>query len=250
MEPLRLNTKRVRFRNPAIFPILSNIQIIEKSMKESLKKLKNRLSGGFLPTLIYLALRALNATMRIRVVGGEIPRAFHERGEGVIVAFWHSRLLMSPLAYMGKNMNVLISSHGDGELIANATKGFGFNPVRGSSSKGGVEAMRELVRLGRNNSDLAITPDGPRGPAEVVKSGVAHVARATGLSILPFSFASSRFRRFDSWDRFLLPYPFTRGVFVWGEPLCYRKGEAMEAFRLRIEEALRDTTRRADTYQF
>lgn len=219
-------------------------------MKESLKKLKNRLSSGFLPALIYLAVRALYATMRIKVVGGEIPRPFHDRGEGVIVVFWHNRLLLSPYAYMGKDLNVLISSHGDGELIANATRGFGFSPVRGSSSKGGAEAMRELVRLGRKNSDMAITPDGPRGPAEVVKPGVAHVARLTGRPILPLSFASSRFKRFNSWDRFLLPYPFSRGVFVWGEPLYYRKGEALEAFRLRIDEALRDTTRRADEYQF
>jgi lysophospholipid acyltransferase (LPLAT)-like uncharacterized protein len=219
-------------------------------MKESLKKLKNRLNSGFLPALIYLAVRALYATMRIMVVGGEVPRPFHDKEEGVIVVFWHNRLLMSPFAYMGKDMNVLISSHGDGELIANAMKRFGFHPVRGSSSKGGAEAMIELVRLGRKNSDMAITTDGPRGPAEVVKLGAAHLARLTGRPILPLSFASSRFRRFDSWDRFLLPYPFSLGVFVWGEPLYYRKGEAMEAFRLRIEDALRDTTRRADEYQF
>ena len=219
-------------------------------MKKSLKKLKSRLTSGFLPALIYLCVRALYASIRVRVVGEEIPRVFHERGEGIIVVFWHSRLLLSPFAYMGKDMNVLISSHGDGELIANATKRFGVHPVRGSSSKGGTEAMREMVRLGRKNSDLSITPDGPRGPAEVVKSGVAHVARVTGRPILPLSFSSSRFRRFDSWDRFLLPYPFSSGVFVWGEPLYYRKGEAMEAFRLRIEEALRDTTRRADEYHF
>jgi lysophospholipid acyltransferase (LPLAT)-like uncharacterized protein len=219
-------------------------------MKESLKKLKNRLSSGFLPALIYLAVRVLYATMRIRIVGGEIPRPFHDREEGVIVVFWHNKLLMSPFAYMGKDMNVLISSHGDGELIANAIKWFDFHLVRGSSSKGGAVAIRELVRLGRKNSDMAITPDGPRGPAEVAKQGVAHVARVTGRPILPLSFASSRFRRFDSWDRFLLPYPFSSGVFVWGEPLYYRKGETLETFRLRIEEALRDTTRRADEYQF
>jgi lysophospholipid acyltransferase (LPLAT)-like uncharacterized protein len=219
-------------------------------MKDFLRALKNRLASGFLPALIYIAIRVLFATMRIRVVGGEIPRSYHDRDEGVIVVFWHNRLLMVPLAYMGKDMNVLISSHGDGELIANATKRFGFHLVRGSSSKGGAEAIRELVRLGRKNSDMAITPDGPRGPVEVVKQGVAHVARVTGRPILPLSFSSSRFRRFNSWDRFLLPYPFSRGVFVWGEPLYYRKGEELEVFRRRIDEALRDTTRRADTYPF
>ncbi len=215
-------------------------------MKDFLRALKNRLAGGFLPALIYLAIRVLFATMRIRIFGEEMVRPFHDRGEGVIVIFWHNRLLMAPLAYMGKDMNVLISSHGDGEIIANATKRFGFRLVRGSSSKGGAEAIRGLVRLGRRNSDLAITPDGPRGPAEVVKQGVAYVARATGRPILPLAFASSRFKRFNSWDRFLLPYPFSRGVFVWGEPLCYRKGEELETFRLRIEEALRDATRQAD----
>lgn len=217
-------------------------------MKDLLRNLKNRLAGGALPALIYLVLRLLYATMRIRVVGGEIPRPLHDRGEGIIVAFWHSRLLMCPFAYMGRDMNVLVSSHGDGELIANVTKGFGFRLVRGSSSKGGAVAIRELVQLGNKNSDLAITPDGPRGPAEVVKQGVAHVARITGRPILPLGFASSRSKRFNSWDRFLLPYPFSRGVFVWGEPLFYQKGEPLEVFRLRIEEALLDTTRRADEY--
>jgi lysophospholipid acyltransferase (LPLAT)-like uncharacterized protein len=215
-------------------------------MKNLLRKLKIRLAGRVLPALIYRIVRLLYASMRIRVVGGEIPRQFHDRGEGVIVVFWHNRLLMCPFAYMGKDMNVLVSRHGDGEIMVNAMKGFGFRPVRGSSSKGGAEALRELVRLVLNNSDLGITPDGPRGPREEVKLGVAHVARITGRPILPLSFASSRSKRFNSWDRFLLPYPFSRGVFVWGEPLYSRKGEPLEVFRLRIEEALHDTTRRAD----
>jgi lysophospholipid acyltransferase (LPLAT)-like uncharacterized protein len=216
--------------------------------KETWQKLKNRLGNRFLPALIHLVVRTLYATMRIRVIGGEASRLFHDRGEGVIVVFWHSRLLMTPFAYKGRDLNVLISSHGDGEMMADVAKRFGFSLVRGSSSKGGTEAFREMVRLGRRNSDMALTPDGPRGPAEVLKPGVAQVARITGRPILPLSFASSRSRRFNSWDRFLLPYPFSRGVFVWGEPLYYREDEAIEAFRLRIEEALRDTTRRADEY--
>ncbi len=214
--------------------------------KETWKKLKRRLGNSFLPALINLTVRALYATMRVKVAGGEIPLPFHDRDEGVIIVFWHSRLLLTPFAYLGRDLHVLISSHGDGDLMADVAKSFGFRLVRGSSSKGGREALREMVRLGHRNSDLAITPDGPRGPAETVKAGVAHVARITGRPILPLSFASSRSRRFNSWDRFLLPYPFSRGVFVWGEPLYYRKGETVEDFRRRIEDALRDTTRRAD----
>ncbi len=212
------------------------------------KNLKYPINRALLPVLIHFAVRMLQATMRIRVIGGEAVRSFHERGEGVIIVLWHSRLLMSPFAYMGKELHCLLSSHGDGDLIANTMKGFGFRLIRGSSTKGGTEALREMVRLGRNNTDLAITPDGPRGPAEVAKPGIAQLARLTGHPILPLAFSSSRARRFKSWDRFLLPYPFSRGVFVWGDPLFCREGEEIEAFRLRIEEALRDTTRRADEY--
>ena len=217
-------------------------------MKETLKKLKRRLAGNLLPGLIFRTIRLLRATMRVKVIGEEIPRSFHDRGEGTINVFWHGRLLMLPFFYRGKGLYVLISSHGDGEIIANVMKLFGFHLVRGSSSKRGKEAFLEMVRLAKGNRDLAITPDGPRGPAEVVKEGVAQVARITGRPVITLAFSSSRGKRFGSWDRFLLPYPFSRGVFVWGEPLHYREGEESEAFRLRIEEALRDTTRRADEY--
>lgn len=217
-------------------------------MKSLLKEIKNRLAGGFLPKLIYAVIRVLYATMRVQVLGDEIPRSFQSKGEGVINVFWHSRLLMIPFVYTGDGVYVLISSHGDGEIIANAMKKFGFFQVRGSSSKGGSEALTEMVRLARKNRDLAITPDGPRGPAEIVKPGAAQVARISGRPVIPLAYSVSRGKRFNSWDRFLLPYPFSRCVFVWGEPLYYRKGEDMEVFRLRIEEALKTTTQRADEY--
>lgn len=217
-------------------------------MKDLLRTLKNRLADGFLPKLIYLIIRALHASMRVRIIGAEIPQAFHDRGEGAIYAFWHARLLMLPFAYTGKGATVLISSHRDGEIIANVAKRLGLGLVRGSSSKGGREALQEMVQLALENRDLAITPDGPRGPAETVKPGVASLARKTGRAVIPIAFSCSRGKRFASWDRFLLPYPFSRGVIVWGEPIYWREGEDSEAFRVRIEEALRETTARADSY--
>ena len=206
-------------------------------MKKLLRPLKKRLSRRFLPKLLYLLMRALYATMRVRIVGAEIPRAFHEKGEGVINVFWHGRLLLTQFAYEGKELHVLASPHGDGEIIGKVSKYFGFHLVRGSSNKRGAGALMELVRLARKNCDLVITPDGPRGPAEVVKPGVAQVARITGRPVIPSAFSSSRAKEFRSWDRFRLPYPFSRAVFVWGEPLYYREGEDMEEFRRRIENA-------------
>jgi len=215
-------------------------------MKEYLKTQKIRLAAGVLPKLLYILIRGLHATMRVRIIGGETPQTFHDRGEGLINVFWHARLLMLPFAYTGKGAHVLISSHGDGEIIANVIKCFGFSLVRGSSSKRGKEALQEMVQLARENCDLGITPDGPRGPAEVVKPGVALLGRLTGRPVIPLAYSCSRAKRFTSWDRFMLPYPFSRGVIVWGEPLYCREGEHAEAYRQRIEKALRDVTAKAD----
>jgi lysophospholipid acyltransferase (LPLAT)-like uncharacterized protein len=217
-------------------------------MRERLKEFKNRIAGGFLPKLVYFLIRLLYATMRVRVIGGEIPRAFHRRGEGTINVFWHARLLLLPFSYTGERIYVLISSHGDGEIIANVMKCFGFHLVRGSSSKGGKAAFQEMVQLSRGDNDLAITPDGPRGPAGVVKEGVARLARMSGKAVIPLAYSASRAKRFSSWDRFLLPYPFSRGVIIWGEPLYWGSDETVENFRQRIEKALSDVTARADGY--
>jgi lysophospholipid acyltransferase (LPLAT)-like uncharacterized protein len=209
----------------------------------AIRRKVNSLLGSFVfSVLIYLILRLLYFTMRITVVGGEVMPTLLRRGEGYVVIFWHARLLMAPFfIYPGRAMHVLISAHRDGEIIANVMKCFRFiTPVRGSSTSRGKEALLEMVRLLRENKDLAITPDGP--------TGVAHLARLSGKAIVPLAFAASHCKRFSSWDRLLIPYPFSRAVYVVGDPLYYRKGENMESFRLRIEEALRDTTRRADEY--
>jgi hypothetical protein len=219
---------------------------MKEKIKDIWRRVKNREAARFLPALIYLAVRILYATMRIRITGGEIPQAFHQRGEGTIIVFWHSRLLMTHFAYKGKGAHALVSSHGDGEIIANVFKLFNIKLVRGSSSRKGTKALIQLVRLARNNCDLGITPDGPRGPAETVKPGVAQLARLSGRPVVPLAFSCSKAKRIRSWDRFLLPYPFSSGFFIWGEPLYYQAGEELEAFRLRVEHALRETTIRAD----
>ncbi len=217
-------------------------------MKKVLRSLKTKLPANFLPYLICLLVRLLYATMRVRVVGAEIPEAFYRRGEGLIHVFWHGRMIISPFAYHGKGAHVLISTHGDGDLIARVMQRFGYCVVRGSSTKGGREALHELLHLANRNQDLVITPDGPRGPAYQVKAGVAQLARRSGMAVLPYAFSASRGKEFRSWDHFLFPYPFSRVVHVCGDPVRYREGEDTEAFRLRIEQAWLETTARADGY--
>ncbi|GFE58116.1 lysophospholipid acyltransferase family protein [Geobacter sp. AOG1] len=216
-------------------------------MRELRRKIARSLSGRPLTLLMYGIIRLLRATMRICIVGDAIDNAVRTR-EGFVGVFWHGRMLMLPFLYPGNTLYVLISVHRDGEIIANIMKCFGFRLVRGSSSKGGKAALQEMVRLLRAGNDVAVTPDGPRGPSEELKPGVAQVARLSGRPVIPIAFSASSVWRMKSWDRFLIPRPFSRGVFVVGEPLHYREGEDMEVFRLRIEHALKEATGRADGY--
>jgi len=182
----------------------------------------------------------------------EVPAATSRLLAGdrpVILAFWHGRLLMIPVAYLRagrRRVNVLISEHGDGELISRTIAHFGFGSVRGSSRRGALKAMRELIRKVQEGADFAFTPDGPRGPAQRVQSGVIDLAKRTGYPILPVTYSVRRGKVFASWDGFMLPRPFTSGVFCWGEPHWVEQGTDPEAARAVLERAMLELTHHAD----
>ena len=137
-------------------------------------------------------IRLLGRTMRLRAEGADRVEDLHRRGQPIILAFWHAQQLMIPLGYRGAGTHILISRHRDGEVIARIVARFGHRAVRGSSTRGGSEALRELIRLGRSGADLVVTPDGPKGPRQVAKPGVIQLARATGLPIVPLAFSCSK----------------------------------------------------------
>ena len=144
------------------------------------------------PPIGYAMIRALGGTLRIRTLHAERVRTFWESGRGVVIAFWHSRQLMMPLCYGGSRLYVLISEHRDGELIHRIVRRFGFDTIRGSTTRGGARALRQMARLGRAGGDLAVTPDGPRGPRCIAQPGVVELAKLTGLPIIPLTFAASK----------------------------------------------------------
>ncbi len=189
--------------------------------------------------------------MRIEEVNSEVLEPFirGNEEETCIVAFWHSRLLMMPLLCRKNRIAMLISRHRDGELISRAVRLFPIDSIRGSTTRGGARALRGLARAIRKGSHVAITPDGPRGPRNVAQGGAIMLASRTGRPILPVTFSASRKKIFNSWDRFLFPYPFTRGVFVWGEPIWVRPEEdqaGMEEKRRTLQETLNEITAQAD----
>jgi len=162
-----------------------------------MRKRSDRLWLDLIPWLGYWLIRILRITMRIRVLNAEGIRTMWKENRNMIVAFWHGQQLMMPTAYGGKNVTILISRHRDGELIARTVGRFGFRAARGSTTRGGSTALNQLVRSARNGSDLAVTPDGPRGPRHVAQPGVLELAKLTGLPIFPVAFGASK-KKFSS----------------------------------------------------
>ncbi len=152
----------------------------------------NWLKLNILPPIGASLIRALGWTLRVRTEGGEQVDTLYRKGHHLIIAFWHGRQLMMPLTYRGTDAHILISQHRDGELIHRIVSRFGFRSVRGSTTRGGAAALRDLIRLGRGGAYLVITPDGPKGPRHVAQIGAVQLAQATGLPIVPLTFSCSK----------------------------------------------------------
>ena len=152
----------------------------------------NWLKLNVLPPIGAGIIRLLGWTMRVRTEGADQVDALYQQGHHLIIAFWHGQQLMMPLTYRGTGAHILISQHRDGELIHRIVSRFGFRSVRGSTTRGGASALRDLIRLGRTGADLVVTPDGPKGPRHVAQMGVVQLAQVTGLPIVPLTFSCSK----------------------------------------------------------
>jgi 3-deoxy-D-manno-octulosonic-acid transferase len=170
--------------------------------------------------LIHVYIRLVHLTGRWQVEGAAVPRRLRRDGRPFILAFWHGRLLMIPMAWRGlAPMHMLISAHRDGRIIADAVAWFGIGSLAGSTRHGGTAALRAMLAALRAGDCVGITPDGPRGPAMVASAGIVNLARLARVPIVPVAYAARRHRTLATWDRFVLALPFGRGVFVWGEPI-------------------------------
>src|SRR5208283_2979066 len=214
-----------------------------------LRDLKYALLLNLLPPVVYLFLVLLRATIRIEHVNREAVERLWQQGENIIACFWHGRLLAMPFACQGSGAKVLISRHRDGEFIARVIRYFGLGTIRGSYRKGSVSSIRQILAELAQGTDVAITPDGPKGPRYRMKEGIVELARLTKRPIVPVTYSASKKKLFHSWDRFLLPYPFSRIFFLWGDPVYVPRdlrGDDLEAKRQEIEGALISLTETAD----
>ena len=182
---------------------------------KELEEIKWKLIGIFGKLFIDL----LFSTIQVEIVGMEKVKDLIESRRG-IAAIWHSRILLFSYLFKGWNAAILVSRSKDGEIIARLVERQGHEPVRGSTSKRGLRALSKLIKsLKAQTRTAVIIPDGPQGPRFKVQPGVVMLAKKTGYPVVPMTYSARRAKIFASWDRFVLPYPFTRCRLVYGEPI-------------------------------
>jgi len=208
-----------------------------------------RLGAGYI--------RLVYRTVRWEWIGRQIIDDVLARRTTCITAFWHGRLMMmAPVAEESvRPIHVIISANRDGDLIARLIGFFDSRTIRGSTrdarkrkGKGGDAVVRAALQRLEAGDLIAITPDGPRGPRMQAQAGVAAMSAQTGVPVIPFAWATRRAKLLRSWDRFMLAWPFDRGVYVVGAPIEPQGSDkdAIERHRLAIEAQLRAVTRLAD----
>jgi lysophospholipid acyltransferase (LPLAT)-like uncharacterized protein len=181
-------------------------------------------------------LRVLSATWRYRVVDDSEVKKMREAGAPILFALWHGQML--PLLWYHRNQGVavVVSEHNDGEIIARILEWMGYRLIRGSTSRGADRALLGIVKTLKRGNDVAITPDGPRGPSKKFAPGAAVAANRAAAPIIPALAHVDRAWRLSSWDGFVIPKPFARITIAYGQPTRIEapttRGAAAEAPRL------------------
>jgi lysophospholipid acyltransferase (LPLAT)-like uncharacterized protein len=175
------------------------------------------------------AIRALAVTWRYRITNEESYRALRARSEPFIFAFWHGQMLPRLWRHRGEGVAVVVSSHRDGEIIARIAEHLGFRTIRGSTSRGAARALLGIVRELESGAEVAVTPDGPRGPAQKFATGALVAAQRVSVPIVGVAAAASRAWRLRSWDRFMIPKPFSRVNVVYTPPTSVDAPSSREA---------------------
>jgi lysophospholipid acyltransferase (LPLAT)-like uncharacterized protein len=213
---------------------------------------KQRLLVRAADLVFYLLIKIIGRTTRFEVEGREHWERATEGGGLPIYTFWHNRVFLSTYFWRRRRIVVMTSRSFDGEYIARFIQRFGYGAARGSSTRGGVGAIVEMVRLMRAGCPTAFTIDGPKGPRYVAKMGAVLLAKKTGAPVLPFTITAARcWQATKSWDAFQIPKPFTRALVLIAPPIRVppdANDAALEAKRQELQSALDDLNRRGDEW--
>lgn len=207
-----------------------------------------RLLNALAPYLIVAVIWVVGLTTRKRLVNWHVIETLAEQGRPCILGVWHNNILFF-IHFLGKlRIAAMISKSRDGDRITQIARPFGIHPVRGSTSRAALSAVRESMRVLRQGRHLAITPDGPRGPRYVVQPGLVGLAQMAGVPVVPICWATPRRWEADTWDRIKLPKPFATVTVMVGDPIPIGREEDPEAARRRVEQAMRRLVRQAERF--
>lgn len=196
----------------------------------------------FVSWLGWLGVSLLCRTLRFRVIGEEnLPQ-----GQGTVILVWHGQQLLGFYFFRQRQYAILSSLSRDGDISSSILRRFGWKIVRGSSTRGGAQGLIELIRHLRQGGTVGITPDGPSGPIYHIEPGAVYMSQKTGSPLFPVAFIPDQYWEFNSWDRFIIPKPFSRCIVYYGNPLAVpakTDPEAFESWKETIAAAIHESNR-------
>ena len=220
--------------------------------KKFWKEFQHRLLQTLAPVIGKTYFFVLDKTSKKIILGQEHIDKVKKQSLNCIYTGWHEQILTGALAFQQKGITLLVSQSRDGEYISSISHRLGIHTARGSSSRGGVRGFLQLLRALKTTGDVIVVVDGPRGPAKECKAGAVTLAKRSGMPIIPTAVFVSRFKRVGSWDKTIIPIPFTTFFIGYGEPIFvpeHVEKDGIEQYRCRVTEALNRINEQViDTY--
>ncbi|OQX88183.1 hypothetical protein B6D60_02535 [candidate division KSB1 bacterium 4484_87] len=215
------------------------------------KKTKKKITLFLAIKLGWLLVLALGKSLFIKARGKHHVKKLQQENARYIFALWHGRIIVPIFSHRWEGIIPMVSQHSDGEMIARTMERLGYHPVRGSSTRGGKEAFHKMVARIKNGSVGAMIPDGPRGPRHQFKPGTIYMAQQCDAYIIPVSFSAKHMIEFGSWDKFAVPFPFSKTILLYGEPIRIPQSSTpRELAKLRnlVEQRMIELEKEADDY--
>lgn len=211
--------------------------------------LKERVLIRVADLAFFALIRTIGRTIRYEVEGWENFEAIEKAGKLPIYSFWHNRIFSGTYFFRNRGIVVITSQSKDGEYIARFIQRLGFGAVRGSSTRGGVGALVEMIRLMRGGLSMAFSVDGPKGPRYIAKTGAVLLAKKTGNPMMPFVVENKNYWTVNSWDRLQIPKPFTRVKVFIAEPIYVLADASIESALANLQRTLDDLVAKGETWR-
>ena len=212
-------------------------------MQTSITSWKKRILRWLITRILVVLIRVTGSTTRVQRLNYEVLKSILEEYGSAIVSTWHQNIYFSIWLLRKEDLTALISSSDDGEAIYDVFDHYGYQAVRGSSTRGGIPALKQLIKLLKDKTSVAITPDGPLGPPEKIQSGVILLAKYSGVPIIPWHYEADHQWNLNSWDRHKIPKPFSKIIEAFGEPFHVPKNllpEDVPVFCEKLEKIMKE----------